>query len=202
MLPMFAGVSVALSRSVSLSSTSIDGARVLVHLGASLPATGASLTGPTPTYDRRRRGRRRTLVVGGGADERNGAGEVGRRREGDVPSPLSTTVPPSAPVQDTWIDAAVDIGRDRDRHRRVLVGGRGATLRDRRVVHGGDGDVDGALRGVGAVRCRVVERVRPVVVERRRVGEGTVGVDRQRAVARVRRLRSGQRVAVGVAVVA
>ena len=102
------------------------------------------------------------------------------------------------------VDIAVVAEHARRGHRQrgVLRSGVAVVDCDRRIVHGVDRhrhcrDVrieSGVVRLVG-------ETVRPVVVRRGRVGEGAVGVQRQRAVRRAAHQDRGQRVAVDVGVV-
>ena len=95
------------------------------------------------------------------------------------------------------------VQQHRHHHRGILGRGDGIHHRDRRVVHRRHRQRHRRRRDpAAAVRDLVGEAVGAVVVGIRRVGEGPVGVEHQRAMRRAGQQHRAQRVAVRVAVVA
>ncbi len=90
----------------------------------------------------------------------------------------------------------------RDVERRALRGRRRVGVGNRCVVHRGDGNGDRRDRGlVGAVAHTVRERIRSVVVAGRRVGEGLVRIQHDRAMRRTGHEDWRQRVVFSIRVV-
>ncbi len=85
----------------------------------------------------------------------------------------------------------------------IFSGGIAVGGRHRRVVHRGDGETDRSRSALGlAVGRPVGKAVRPVIILGWGVGEGAIGIQRQRTVLRAGDQLRGERVAVPIVVIA
>ena len=145
-----------------------------------------------------------TVAIADGVGDRGGAVEIRGGREHDRPVGIDRHRPVgrcrAGHGQRVAVGVAV-VAQDVDRHRRVFVGRSRIVDGHRDVVHRSDRDHhDSGRNAAVAVADLVGDGIGAVEIRIRHIGNGAVGIDRDRAIGRAG-AGNGQRVAIGIGIV-